>query len=345
MNVQSVTFKNTLFVNVTSLGPLEIKYLKSNFGLSSLHIDDYINKTQIPKIEVTKPYSLIVLDFPYFSKSGTTKTTIQQQEKPSHSIKSGLRNISQATIGSIPSFSASEKRKRIFSSQIDFIVGNNFLIVLHDNTLSPIEEIFALCQKALRYREKYMNEGPVFLCYSLIDALVDNCFPVVNEIYGEIDKIDKDIDEKQSQATIESISVTRRNIVFLHTTIKPMLAIFKQLEEGLYKPLNGSMQLFWGNILDHLQKIWDRVEDSRELVEGISDSYESFLTSKTNEIVKILTIFSAIVLPLNLFASIYGMNIRGLPYAQEFFSFPLLVAVMILTAVFMLLIFKLNRWF
>lgn len=328
MNIGSVTFKNTSFVNVTNLGLLEIKYLKSNFGLIQLHIDDYINRAQIPKIEITKSYALVVLDFPYFNKNGAKAS---QQDK--------------ASLIPLPSFTTGEKRKRIVSSQIDFIIGNDFLIVLHDDALSPIGDIFSLCQKALKYREKYMNEGSVFLCYSLIDALVDNCFPVVNELYSQIDKIDKEIEGRPSQTTIENISVTRRNIVFLHTTIKPMLPIFRQLEEGAHKTLNGRMQPFWGNILDHLQKIWDRVEDSRELVEGISESYESFLTAKTNEIVKILTIFSAIILPLNLFASIYGMNITGLPFAQDHFAFPFLLLVMILTAIIMLLVFKINRWF
>lgn len=190
-----------------------------------------------------------------------------------------------------------------------------------------------------------MGNGPVFLAYHIIDALVDSCFPIINDISTTIDDIDKKLEDPQSEKTLESIPLTRRNIVVLHTMIKPIIPLFRQIEEGKYRELNGDMQPLWGNVLDHLLKIWDRLEDNQELLEGISVSNESFLTSKTNEIIKVLTIFSAIILPLNLLASIYGMNIRGLPVAEDQFVFILLLILMFGISAGMLIVFKLKRWF
>lgn len=344
MNIQTVTFKDNSFINVTNPGELEIKYLVKNFGFSSLHLEDYINKTQVPKIESMKDYSLLVLDFPYFNPNGIVK----KNEEKSSSFGSIL-NIPQTTLSSVPfphfpQFQPPEKRRRIISSQVDFFVGENYVVVLHDDSLLAINDIFSICQKTLRNRNEYMGEGSVFLAYRIIDALVDTCFPVVNELSSMIDKIDRELEKKQSQQTLEDISITRRNLVVFHTIIKPIIPLFGQLEEGRYKELNGSMQPFWGNISDHLQKIWDRIEDSRELIEGISESNESLLTSQTNSIVKVLTIYSAIILPLNLFASIYGMNIQ-LPFANDPRIFDLLMLFMLFTGVFMLFVFKLKRWF
>ena len=189
-----------------------------------------------------------------------------------------------------------------------------------------------------------MSKGSVFLAYKIIDALVDDCFPVINEITSTIDKIDKELEEKQSHKTMEDISKTRRNLVVFHTMIKPILPLFSELKEGQHKELNDTMQPFWGNVLDHLQKIWDRVEDNQELIEGISESNESLLSSRANQIIKVLTIFSAVILPLNLLASIYGMNIK-LPFAQETSIFWVLMFCMLLGTLAGLLVLKLKRWF
>lgn len=339
MNIQTVTFNKISFVNVTNPLVLEIKYLKNNFGFSSLHLDDYLHKTQVPKIEVARKYTLVVFDFPYFYQNGQTPP------QNSTSIL-GLINIPQVPFPQVPfpTFAPQDKKRRITSSQVDFFIGRDFLVVLHDGMLSPINDIFSLCQKTLKKRTGFMEEGPNFLFYYLIDTLVDNCFPVINEISSSIDKIDRELEITQSGKILEEISTMRRNIVVFHTMIKPLIPLFKQLEEGKYKGFDDALIPFWENISDHLQKIWDRLEDSQELIEGISKSNESLLSSRTNRIITILTIFSAIILPLNLIASIYGMNVEGLPFANISLAFPLISTLMILTGAVLILFFKSRRW-
>ena len=345
MNIQTVTLNDISFVNVISPGELDIKYLKNNFGFSTLHLDDYINRTQVPKVETMKDYMLVVLDFPFIPQSNQPTTPTKTETKTKSPIDT-LLNLPPAALSSVqlPTFISQDKKKRILSSQIDIFIGKNYVVVVHEGALTPINDIFSLCQKTLNNRRQFMEEGPIFLSYKIIDTLVDSAFPILNELTGSIDKIDKDLEDRPTSDTLENISVTRRNIVVFQTMIKPLLPIFHQVEEGTYKQLNGTMQQFWGNVVDHLQKIWDRLEDSRELIEGISESNESLLTSKTNEIIKVLTIFSAIILPLNLFASIYGMNIM-LPSAHDTSIFWTLMGLMTLTSVTMLVIFKYKRWF
>lgn len=344
MNIQTVNFKDVSFVNVTNPGDIEIKDLKKNYGFSSLHLDDFVHRSQTPKIEATKDYSLIVLDFPRFTPNGSHNTT--EGEATNKTLVSKIWEATKTANSFVPllQFPSGERKRRIISSQVDFFIGENYLVVLHDGALLPINDVFMECQKTLRNREEFMSQGSVFLAYRIIDLLVDSCFPVMNDITATIDRVDKELESRQSQSTIEDISVTRRNIVVFQTMTKPIIPLFRELEEGLHKELNGTMQQFWGNVLDHLQKIWDRLEDSRELIEGISESNESFLRSKTNEIVTVLTIFSAIILPLNLLASMYGMNVR-LPLGDHPFVFSIIVLVMVGTALLMLLAFRSRRWF
>ena len=324
MNVQTVSFQGLSFINVAKPTDFEMKYLKNTYYFNPLNLEDYVHRTQIPKIENHRKYDLIVLRFPLFSENG-----------PQNSHLYGMP---------LPAFHISNKKRRLMSSYVNFFISKEYVIVLHAGELPQIDRIFNLCQKTLHNRTEYMSQGSAFLAYKIIDALVDNCFPVINELTSTIDRIDKELEDKQSQKTLEDISATRRNLVVFHTMIRPIIPLFASLEEGKHKELNGVMQSFWGNILDHLQKILDRTEDNQELIEGISESNESLLSEKTNKIIKVLTIFSAIILPLNLLASIYGMNLK-LPFADDPFMFGKLTLVMIFTTILMLIVFMFKKWF
>ncbi len=348
MNIQTVTFNKVSFLNVTNPHELEIKDLKKNFGFNPLDLEDYIHRTQIPNIKTYKNHTLIVLDFPFFKQNGTNGNNVTSNGKEKvekHSIAT-LLNIPHAALSSIPIFHFSGvKTRRILTSHVNLFIGKEYVVVLHEGVLSPVNYIFSQCQKTLRNRNNYMGQGSVFLAYKIIDALVDSCFPVINELIIMIEKIDQELENKKTQTALEEISITRRNIVFFQTMIKPVLPLFKHLEEQRYDALNGPMTAYWTNVHDHLKKIAHRLEDSGELIKGISESNESLIASKTNEIIKVLTIFSAIILPLNLIASVYGMNIVGLPLAQNPFSFFLLLIFMIAIGIVMLLVFRTRRWF
>lgn len=340
MNMQTVTYNGLSFLNIHDPQELEIKFLKKTYGFNPLNLEDYINKTQIPKIEIYKDYTLVVLDFPSFEQHvpNVSKEVQREGEKKS----SRLPQVTLPQI-SLP-FGPPTKVKRILTGQVGFFIGKDYLVVLHDERAPQIDQIFALCQKALRHRQDFMGEGPVFLFYRLVDVLVDATLTVVNDISSRIDYIDKQLEQPQAPLFIvEEISAIRRNIVVFQTMVKPVLPIFADLEKGAYKELDSGLTPFWSNILDHLQKIWDRLEDNRELIEGISESNESLLSARTNEIIKVLTIFSAIILPLNLLASIYGMNI-GLPFAKDMSAFFLVAIIMIIIAFAMFFIFKFRHW-
>ncbi len=325
MNVQNVSFQGLSFVNVAKPTDFEIKYLKNTYYFNSLNLDDYMHRAQIPKIENHRKYDLIILRFPLFSENVPQNSHLYGVHIP------------------LSNFTTSVKQKRVTSSYVNFFVSKESIVVLHDGALPQIDRIFALCQKSLHNRTEYMSKGPVFLTYKIIDALVDDCFPVINEVTSKIDKIDKELEGKQSQKILEDISITRRNLVVFHTMIKPILPLLDQLAKGQHKELNSTMQPFWSNVLDHLRKIMDRVEDNQELIEGISESNESLLSSRTNRIITVLTIFSAVILPLNLLASLYGMNV-SLPLAEEPFLFWNIMLLMITGSGFMLIVLKLKRW-
>jgi len=181
------------------------------------------------------------------------------------------------------------------------------------------------------------------LLYRIIDELVDACLPVADKISNEIDEADREIFRQKAQKTVERISRIRRNIIFFHTMIKPEIALFTAIEEGKISNFDGKLKDYWGNILDHLTKLTDRLEDYRELIEGIAVANDSVLNYRTNETIKVLTVFSAIMLPLTLLASIYGMNIN-LPLMSHSLTFLLILGLMGLIAIGLYAFFRVRKW-
>lgn len=347
MNIQTVTHNNLSFLNVHDLQELELKHLRQEFNFDQHHLDDFIQNQQVPKIEVTDEYTVIVLDFPFIDDpSGKVKKAEEKQEdKSKEEKKSALSHVPTPSVP-LPHFTLGQlKKKRLRVGHVMFFIGKDYLVVLHDDRTPLIDGIFEECQSTLKKREDMMANGSQQLFYSIVDLLVDESILVANEISKTIDTIDKHLLEgSNAEKVVEDISITRRNIVVFQTMIKPALTMFSEIENGKYETLNRALAASWGNIRDHLQRIWYRLEDNRELIEGIAISHESLLTARTNEIVKVLTMFTAILLPLTLVASIYGMNIVGLPYAQQQDALLIVGLIMLILALGMILVFKVKNW-
>jgi magnesium transporter len=124
---------------------------------------------------------------------------------------------------------------------------------------------------------------------------------------------------------------------------RPQLLLFNKLQSGAISGFAENMEDYWGNILDYFQQSWDMVEDDGELISGYSKTFDSLQVNKTNEVMKILTLVSSILLPLTFIASLYGMNIK-LPIQDHPLSFYLVSGVMILIAMGMFMYFKRRKW-
>ncbi|HLN53580.1 MAG TPA: magnesium transporter CorA family protein [Lentimicrobium sp.] len=181
------------------------------------------------------------------------------------------------------------------------------------------------------------------LLYKILEHLMLESLSLLSKLGVEVDLINRDLFNKRAERTIERISLTRKNIILVNTIFKPQLRLFHKFESGEIEGFAENMEDYWGNILDYYQKMWDMTEDYQEIVEGLSKTFDSLQTNRTNEIMKVLTLISSILLPLTFIASLYGMNI-GLPFQDQPHSFWLLMAFMVMLAGSMIFLFKKKRW-
>jgi len=181
------------------------------------------------------------------------------------------------------------------------------------------------------------------LLYLIIEAVAKESYPVVKRIGDDVDRANRELFEKKAEKVIERISIARKNIILLNTVIKPQLRIFVRFENGEIESFADNMEDYWGNILDTYQKMWDMIEDHQELIEGLSRTFDSLMANRTNEVMRILTLISSIILPLTFITGIYGMNI-DLPGQHKGVAFSLILGTLITIAIIMIIYFKKKRW-
>ena len=181
------------------------------------------------------------------------------------------------------------------------------------------------------------------LLYLILERLMNETVYLLRKVGLELELINRELFGRNPQKTIERLSVTRKNIILLNTMLKPQLRVFNQFESGVVKGFADNMEDYWGNILDYYHRMWDMTEDYGELIEGLSTTFDSMQTNKTNEIMKILTLISSIVLPLTFLTGIYGMNVM-LPLQENYLAFWIIVAIMVALVAGMLFFFRRKKW-
>ena len=181
------------------------------------------------------------------------------------------------------------------------------------------------------------------LLYNILDKLTRFTQNIVERIEDDVDECGRLIFNKKADKPIRKISITRKNVISLNTMFKPQLTLFNKLQTGAIEGFAENMEDYWGNILDYYQKIWDTVEDCGELIRGYSTTFDSLQVNKTNEVMKILTLISSVLLPITFIASLYGMNIK-LPFQEHALAFEIVGGSMVAIVIGMVAYFRFREW-
>ena len=226
--------------------------------------------------------------------------------------------------------------------EVKFFWGEDYVISI-DQTRWVVSEMFDDARKRISNKEEIEIGTSDAMLYRILEKLMNSSLNLMRRLGLELDRINEDLFSKRAQKTILQISITRKNIILINTIFKPQLPLFHKFESGLIAGYAENMEDYWGNILDYNQKMWDMAEDYQELIEGLSKTFDSLQTNRINEIMKILTFFSAIMLPLTVITGFYGMNI-GLPLQNDPRSYMAIIGLMMLVAVMMLFYFRRRKW-
>jgi magnesium transporter len=303
MGVEVLSHGRVTWVNIEKPMPEDMDYLRERYPFHPLDLEDCLSRIERPKIDEYDDYLFIIMKFPVFDRASRVS-------RP---------------------------------GEVDMFIGANYLVTVHDGNLWPIAKLFDNCQADEGIRQKHMGRGASKLLHDVIDRLVDYCFPILYKVDANIEEIEEIIFTEDVSNVVQGISWVRRDIIALQRIVKPQIAIVANLEHKDRPFIREELDVYFSDVLDHLYKAWDMLEDHRDVIEGLSDTANALTSYRINQVMKILTIISVIMLPLTLVSGIYGMNIH-LPLEDAPFSFLVILLFMVLVAVGMILYFRKRRW-
>lgn len=304
LNIESVSWGGLTWVNIEKPTERETEYLAQNYPFHPLDLDDCLSRVQRPKIDEYKEYLFLVLHFPVFKTEARVTT----------------------------------------AGQVSIFIGDSYLITLHKGELKPLVKLFKECQIDEESRQEYLGQGTGSLLYRITDRLVDYCMPILNKIVDNIEGVEDEIFSDTARETVRNISILRRDIISFRRIIWPMRAVLGSLEPRVRRFTKADMAVYFGDMVDHLDKIWDALDEYKEVIEGLSDTHDSLATNRTNEVVRMLTVIATILLPITVVASIFGMNIPLGPFEASGYSFIYIILIMVIIIGSMLYFFRRQRW-
>jgi len=228
------------------------------------------------------------------------------------------------------------------TKEIKAFWGEDFVITISQSHW-VVAEMFDETKRTLKRGDPVDIGTCDTLLYRILERLMQSAMNMIKKVGFEVEQISGELFNKKATRIIERISISRKNIILLNTIFKPQLPLFHKFESGQIKGFAENMESYWGNILDYYQKMWDMTEDYAEMIEGLSKTFDSMQANKINEIMKILTFMSTIMLPLTVITGFYGMNV-GLPFQDSPKSFWIILVFMLIIVFSMLIYFRRKRW-
>jgi magnesium transporter len=231
---------------------------------------------------------------------------------------------------------------RFNTIELDAFLGPNYVITYHHDTFRSISNV----KKLLSTSPVICQRGPAFLLHQILDQIVDFYTPVLDDFDERIAKLEDDIFalNRPNKAIMEEIMDLKRGVLRLRRISARQMEVILRSSRGEFTLIPAQLLPFYRDIYDHIMRITDLAENYRDLISGSLDAYMSVVGNRMNEIMKVLTIFSAIMLPLTFIAGLYGMNFDNLPELHFAYSYFVVLGVMLIIAVAMLIFFWRRGW-
>ncbi|NQT74413.1 MAG: magnesium transporter CorA family protein [Chloroflexi bacterium] len=302
----SIEYGKLNWVNIERPTEQETEYLAQNYPFHELELDDCLSRIQRPKIDHDEEdnYLFMVFHFPVFHKEARVTT----------------------------------------ASQVSVFLGKDYIITLHEGELKPLMAFFRDCDANEDTREEVMSHSPSYLLYEILDRLVTYCFPILNKIGSNIEQVEDDIFEEDARGTVRELSLLWKDVIAYQRMIKPQTEVLEWLEKSELPIIKEDADVYFGDLADHNRKIMDSLDEYKEWITGLNDNIGTLTSFRINQVMRLLTVISVILLPLTLVAGILGMNVNLGFVGTNTFSVIAIMVLMLLIVSGMLVFFRVKRW-
>lgn len=292
------------WTNIDSLTKVEIERLQEDYKqFHPLAIEDCLSLLERPKLDDYEDHLFIVMQFPLWDQS----------------------------------------KRLTRSGEVDIFVGQDFVVTVHDGRLKPLNTLFENLRNNEELREECLSQGGGRMMHLIVDRLTDYLFPIISKVNTSIHAIEEEIFSEELSEIVQEISVVRRDIISLRRIVRPQVALVANLEKINRPFIRDELDDYFGDILDHMIKVRDILDENAEVIAGLADTAATLSSHRTNEVMRILTVISVVILPMTLISGIFGMNVP-LPWQKKAWSLGMVLLLMFGISGGMMWYFRQKRW-
>ncbi|MBN1495092.1 magnesium/cobalt transporter CorA [Candidatus Peregrinibacteria bacterium] len=301
--IQKIEESGIAWENIVAPTEKSMEYLAKKHKFHHLDLEDCLSRRQRPKIDEYDKYLFIVLQFPYFDK------------------KSGDLKI----------------------DDIKIFIGQSFVITVHPGN-KTLNTIFTDIKRKTKLRKKYMGQTTGYLLYNILDDMFSECFKLYEKLNEEIVDIEEQVfNVKDTRDMLNSILSIKKDIITYRRIIIPQRTLVAQLEHKNKKFLPDTLEVYFDDIVDKVEKLHLLLATSWDVIGSIHETNESIVSHNTNNIIKVLTIISVVMMPLTFITGLYGMNV-DLPVAEHPWAFLLILGILAGIVITMVVFFRHKKW-
>ena len=302
--MHQVKFHQVTWIDFEDPHDEDIAYLQESFSIHPLAIEELVTPTYQPKVVQYDGCLFLSVHIPLFDTNHRTT----------------------------------------FPGELDIILTDGYLITSHKHDIYPLTKFFSELAKNEGRRRLYMSQTPTHLLYAVLDILFNSCFPKLNHIAERLDFVESQVfDEKEKEMVLE-ISVLKRDILNFRRTLKPQRSILESLLTKEHPHVANDLKPYFQDLIGTNIRIWNILESNKETIEALEATNNSLLSSKLDLTMKVLTIFSAVLLPMSVYTNMLAMT-AAIPFGNSPNAFWIHTIFMLAIAAVTVVIFKWKRWF
>jgi len=311
-------FKNqptVTWINIDGLHQMDVlEKLGSCYGIHPLVLEDILTD-QRPKIEDYDDYIFIVLKMLYYDEGS--------ENKPDDEDDDGLGDTN------------------LDMDQVSMILGPNFIISFKEKEV----DVFNPLRDRLRMAKgKIRKQGADYLAYSMIDAIVDHYFLIMEKLGDRFEDLEDVVVSDPEPGILPTIYNLKRDMLFLRKSVWPLREAISKMQRTDSPLVSEATKIYLRDVYDHTIQVIENIETFRDMSASLLETYLSSLSNKLNEVIKLLTIISTIFIPLTFLAGLYGMNFRFMPELESPWGYPAVLILMLLVVVVMMIYFRKKEW-
>ncbi|MEI7425701.1 MAG: magnesium transporter CorA family protein [Candidatus Moraniibacteriota bacterium] len=234
------------------------------------------------------------------------------------------------------------ENKTTYPGELDIVICENTLITSHDVEIYQLGDFFNELKRSKKKRELFMQQSPGALLRYILEMLLESCFPRLDHISRKLDNIEKEIFAQHEKEMVFEISLVKRDILNFRRTMKPQRSVFESLTQE-HKYIEKELRPYFQDLIGTNIRIWNMLESAKETIESLEATNNSLLSNQLDMTMKVLTIFSAVMLPMTVYSNILAMS-ADIPFGKNPNAFWIHLSIMLALSLATITIFKAKKW-